>query len=353
LENEGIGLIKKNCDMIIQLEKRISLEQKELLQERLQQIKYKGNEVNTQFGDYIIAVGKSDFDIRSIGTMAGIRDIHKVSDPYKLVSKKWKVNDSVIDLGDGVQIGAGDLSIMAGPCSIESEDQIASTIKHLVDNGIKIMRGGVYKPRSSPYSFRGLGIDGLKMWHEQAKEAGLKIITEVMMTEQIEDMLPYVDILQVGARNSQNFNLLDALGKIDKPILLKRGISGTIDELLQAAEYIFSNGNEKVMLCERGIRSYEGAYRNCFDVNAIAMLKEKTHLPVIADPSHGIGIRSFVEPVALAGIMAGADGVIMEVHQTPEKAFSDGQQTLSYPQAHKTYQKTKRTFALREEMKQI
>ncbi len=339
--------------MIIQLDSNITTLQKEELQKTLEGINYKGNQVATQFGDYIVAVGKKDFDIRSIGIMAGVKDIHKVSDPYKLVSKKWKVNDTVIDLGDGVKMGSGHFSMMAGPCSIESEKQIESTIEHLVDNGIKIMRGGVYKPRSSPYSFRGLGMDGLKMWHAKAKEAGLKIITEVMMVEQIEAMAEYIDIFQVGARNSQNFNLLDALGEVDKPILLKRGISGTINELLQAAEYIFSNGNEKIMLCERGIRSYESAYRNCFDINAIAMLKEKTHLPVISDPSHGIGVRAFVEQVALASVMAGADGVIMEVHQTPEKAFSDGQQTLSYKQAGKTYQKLRKTFGMREEFKRL
>ncbi len=339
--------------MIIQLEKDISHDQKKKLQEKLETINYKGNEVNTQFGDYIVAVGKKEFDIRSIGTMQGIRDIHRVSDPYKLVSKKWKVNDSIIDLGDGVKIGTGHFPIMAGPCSIESEEQIESTIQHLVDNGIKIMRGGVYKPRSSPYAFRGLGMDGLKKWYQQAKAAGLKIITEVMMVEQIQEMADYIDIFQVGARNSQNFNLLDALGEVDKPVLLKRGISGTIDELLQASEYIFSNGNEKIMLCERGIRSYEKAYRNCFDINAIAILKEKTHLPIISDPSHGIGVRKFVEPVALASIMGGADGIIMEVHQTPEKAFSDGQQTLSYQQAEKTYAKIRKTYALREEFKRM
>ncbi len=339
--------------MIIQTEKNITAQQKEILLEELNKIQYKGNEISTQFGNYIVAVGKKDFDIRSIGTLEGVRDIHRVSDPYKLVSKKWKVNDTVIDLGDGVKIGSGHFQMMTGPCSIESEEQIASTIKHLVDNGIKIMRGGVYKPRSSPYSFRGLGIDGLKMWYAQAKEAGLKIITEVMMSEQIDEMMDYVDIFQVGARNSQNFNLLDALGKVDKPVMLKRGISGTMDELLQGAEYIFSNGNEKVMLCERGIRSYEKAYRNTFDVNAIAMLKEKTHLPVIADPSHGIGVRSFVDPIALAGIMAGADAVIMEVHECPEKAFSDGQQTLSYGEAKKSYYKMNKAYAMREEFSRI
>lgn len=336
--------------MIIQLEKNISDIQLDKLNEKLQRIEYKGNRVQTQFSDYIIAVGKKEFDIRSIGKMEGVRDIHKVSDAYKLVSKKWKVNDTIIDLGDGVKIGTNHFQMMAGPCSIESEEQIESTVNHLVENGVKIMRGGVYKPRSSPYSFRGLGIDGLKMWYKTAKAAGIKIITEVMMTEQIDEMMEYVDIFQVGARNSQNFNLLDALGKVDKPVMLKRGISGTMDELLQAAEYIFSNGNERILLCERGIRSYEKAYRNCFDINAIAMLKEKTHLPVVSDPSHGIGIRRFVEPVALASVMAGADAVIFEVHQVPEKAFSDGQQTINYGQANSMYEKLRKTYEFKNNL---
>ncbi|MEL7222048.1 MAG: 3-deoxy-7-phosphoheptulonate synthase, partial [Bacteroidota bacterium] len=297
-----------------------------------------------------IGVGKKEFDIRAIGTLAGIKDIHKVSDAYKLVSKKWRVDNTVIDLGDGVKIGEGSPAMMVGPCSIESEDQVALTIAHMQKNGISIMRGGVYKPRSSPYSFRGLGIDGLKMWHNQTKEASLKIITEVMMVDQIEEMYDYVDVFQVGARNSQNFNLLDALGEVDKPVLLKRGISGTIDELLASAEYIFSNGNERIMLCERGIRSYEKAYRNTFDINAMVMLKEKTHLPVIADPSHGIGVRRFVDKIALASAVAGADGIIMEVHHEPEKAFSDGQQTLSFAQAERLYKQLKRLEWLQEEV---
>lgn len=334
--------------MIIQLEPSISTTEKEQLANRLEEIRYQTNEVNTQFGHYLIGIGKAEFDIRSIGNLPGIKDIHRVTDAYKLVSKKWKVEDTLIDLGDGVKIGTGHFAMMAGPCSIESEAQIASTIQHLLDNGIRIMRGGVYKPRSSPYSFRGLGIDGLKMWHEQTREAGVKIVTEVMMTEQIEAMIDYVDIFQVGARNAQNFNLLDALGKVDKPVLLKRGISGTVEELLQAAEYIFSNGNERIMLCERGIRSYETAYRNTMDLNAVAILKEKSHLPVIADPSHGIGVRRFVDKIALASVMAGADGVIIEVHERPEKAYSDGQQTLSYKEAGQLYARLRQTFELRE-----
>jgi 3-deoxy-7-phosphoheptulonate synthase len=195
-------------------------------------------------------------------------------------------------------------------------------------------------------------MDGLKLWYSLAKEAGIKIITEVMMTEQIEQMFDYVDIFQVGARNSQNFNLLDALGEVDKPVMLKRGMSGTVEELLQSAEYIFSHGNERIMLCERGIRTYEKAYRNTMDINAIAILKEKSHLPVIADPSHGIGVRRFVPKVALASVMAGADGVIFEVHHTPEKAFSDGQQTLNYRESEALIKNLKNAFRFREELVQ-
>lgn len=334
--------------MIIQLEPNITDSQKDQLKSELRKIQYKVNPVKTQYANYLVGVGKREFDIRSIGTLPGIKDIHRVSDAYKLVSKKWRVDNTVIDLGDGIRIGDGEPAMMVGPCSIESEEQVALTIEHMKKNNIRIMRGGVYKPRSSPYSFRGLGPDGLKMWYEQAREAGIKIITEVMMVDQIEGMYDYVDIFQVGARNSQNFNLLDALGEVDKPVLLKRGISGTIDELLASAEYIFSNGNERIMLCERGIRSYEKAYRNTFDINALVMLKEKTHLPVIADPSHGIGLRRFVDKIALASAVAGADGIIMEVHHEPEKAFSDGQQTLSFDQAERLYKQLKRLEWLRE-----
>lgn len=336
--------------MIIQIEPNIQEAELQALTDKLENLQYSTSRVSTQFGKYIIGVGRQAFDIRAIGTMPGIRDIHRVSDAYKLVSKKWRVQDTVIDLGEGIKLGSGHFGMMAGPCSIESEEQIESTIKHLQANQVCIMRGGVYKPRSSPYSFRGLGQDGLKMWYRQAQKAGIRIVTEVMMTEQIDDMYDYVDIFQVGARNAQNFNLLDALGKVDKPILLKRSMSGTIEELLQSAEYIFSNGNEKIMLCERGIRTYEKAYRNTMDVNAIAMLKEKTHLPVIADPSHGIGVRTFVPPIALASVMAGADGVIMEVHERPEKAYSDGQQTLSYQEAERLYKGLRQAYELRSSL---
>lgn len=323
--------------MIIQLENRISNERLDKIKNQVLKMGFDHNLVKTQFANYLVGIGKNEIDLRTIGSMDGIEDIHRVSDQYKLVSSKWKLSQTSVDLGDGIQIGDGHFGIMAGPCSIESEEQVLHTVEHLKKNNIHIMRGGVYKPRSSPYSFRGLGIDGLKMFYKHCSENGIKIITEVMQVSQIDDMLEYVDIFQVGARNSQNFNLLDALGKVDKPVMLKRGIAGTIDELLQAAEYIFSNGNEKVLLCERGIRTFEKAYRNTLDLNAVAILKDKSHLPVIVDSSHGIGIRKYIEPMTLAGVMTGADGIIIEVHEEPEKAISDGQQSLNFDEASILY----------------
>ncbi|NOS56239.1 MAG: bifunctional 3-deoxy-7-phosphoheptulonate synthase/chorismate mutase [Cyclobacteriaceae bacterium] len=334
--------------MIIQLTSSIQSSQKDSIVSKVTSLGYKSTEVNTQLGSYLIAIGKKEFDIRQIGFMPGIADIHQVSDEYKLVSRKWKVDQTQVDLGDGVFIGGGSLAIMAGPCSIETEKQVELTLTHLKKSGVKIMRGGVFKPRSSPYAFRGLGVDGLKMWHQLAKAAGIKIISEVMQVSQIAEMDDYVDVFQVGARNTQNFNLLDELGKVDKPVMIKRGISGTLEELLSSAEYVFSGGNEKLILCERGIRTYEKASRNTMDINAIPILKEKSHLPVVADPSHGIGIREYVEPVALAAVMAGADGIIYETHQKPEEAYSDAQQTLDFSESERLIRKMKEAFALRD-----
>lgn len=333
--------------MIIQLESKITRLEQQKLQQKLSDVHYQYNLIKTQFQTYLVAIGKEAIDIRSIGQMKGVKDIHRVSEAYKLVSKKWKVADTVIDLGDDTKIGGGHFQTMAGPCSIETVSQIEATVEHLKKNDVRVMRGGVYKPRSSPYSFRGLGIEGLKLFYKTCRANQIKIITEVMQVSQIEPMLDYVDIFQVGARNAQNFNLLDELGKIDKPVLLKRGISGSIEELLQAAEYVFSNGNEKIILCERGIRSFERSYRNTLDLNAVPILKKKSHLPVVVDPSHGIGIREHVPAMTLAAIMAGADGLLVEVHQHPEKAFSDGQQTLSFSEAEILYKKINQTINLR------
>ncbi|MEX2349868.1 MAG: bifunctional 3-deoxy-7-phosphoheptulonate synthase/chorismate mutase [Flavobacteriaceae bacterium] len=328
--------------MIIQLDKNISLQQMEAIQGVLEQFNIKAVDIKTQNHFYKVAVLKDEFDLRRLGRMPGVKDIHRVTDDYKLVSRKWKVTPTTIDLGDGVTISENNFTVMAGPCSIESEEQIEAVVNQLVKNNVKIMRGGVYKPRSSPYAFRGLGMEGLKSFHRICKANGIKIITEVMQVSQIEEMMDYVDIFQVGARNTQNFNLLDALGEVDKPVLIKRGISGSIDELLQSAEYVFSAGNEKLLLCERGIRTFEGAYRNTFDINAIPILKEKSHLPVIADPSHGIGIRRHVERITLAALVAGADGAIIEMHYEPEKAFSDGQQTLDFDEFSSLVSKIKK-----------
>jgi len=321
--------------MIIQIAQGIDRTGVDRLMEQISDFGFKVTEVTTQVGRYLIALGSPDVDIRKIGSLGGVQDVHVVSDAYKLVSKKWKVSPTVIDLGDGVKIGGGDFSMMLGPCSLESAEQISTIAEFLSKNGIRIMRGGAFKPRTSPYAFRGMGIEGLRIFSEIAKPLGLKLTTEVMDASQIEPMYPYVDIFQVGTRNSQNFTLLDELGKTDKPVLLKRGMSGTIEELLQSAEYIFANGNERILLCERGIRTFEKSYRNTLDINAIPTLKEKSHLPVIIDPSHGIGVRRHVESIALAGLAAGADGAIIEIHPKPEKAASDGAQTLNFEETER------------------
>ncbi len=316
--------------MIIQFDKQSTEKEKEAVLKVLEDKKVKTASIKTQSTHYLIGIIEDEIDIRLIGNLPGVIDVHRVTDSYKLVSKQWKVKSTTIDLGDGVVIDENNFALMAGPCSIESEVQIERIVEQLVKCNVKIMRGGVYKPRSSPYAFRGLGNEGLKLFYKHCQSNGLKIITEVMQVSQIEEMIDYVDIFQVGARNTQNFNLLDALGHVNKPVMIKRGISGSIDELLQSAEYVFSAGNEKILLCERGIRTFENAYRNTFDINAIPILKEKSHLPVIADPSHGIGIRKHVSKITLAAVVAGADGAMVEMHYEPEKAFSDGQQTLNF-----------------------
>src|SRR5690606_16036691 len=336
--------------MIVQLKQSVREEGVAAIADQMSALGYKTTRVVTGNGSYLVGIGSREFDIRKIGHMEGVADVHRVSDVYKLVSRKWKVERTAIDLGDGVVIGDGDLALMAGPCSIESEGQVAATLAHLRENNVRIMRGGVFKPRSSPYAFRGLGTEGLKMWYKQARAAGVKIISEVMQVSQIEEMVDYVDIFQVGARNTQNFNLLDALGKAGKPVMIKRGISGTIEELLYSAEYVFSAGNEQLILCERGIRTYERASRNTRDINAIPILREKSHLSVIADPTHGIGMREHVEPVALAAVIAGADGIIYETHQSPEAAASDGQQTLNFGESARLIEKARKVLALRQQL---
>jgi len=335
--------------MIIQLEPNLDQNSRTRLIGMVESYGFELKNIRTQRAEYLIALGSPNIDIRAIGNLDGVKDIFAVNDKHKLVSNKWKTAPTVIHLDNNTTIGGEELCIMAGPCAIESETQVEEIAGFLAENDISIMRGGVFKPRSSPYSFRGAGIEGLKYFSSICKNHGIKIITEVMHAEQIGQMEEFVDIFQVGARNSQNYNLLDALGKTDKPIMLKRGLSGTIDELLFSAEYIFSGGNEKIILCERGIRTFETAYRNTLDLNAVPTLKAKTHLPVIVDPSHGTGNREMVEPMALAAIMCGADGIMIEMHKTPERAISDGDQSLTLPQAETLFRKMKATWDFKKE----
>jgi 3-deoxy-7-phosphoheptulonate synthase len=259
-----------------------------------------------------------------------VESVHRVTRPYKLASRDFHPADSVIDVGFGVAIGGPQLTIMAGPCSIETEDHIFDSARAVKAAGANVLRGGAFKPRTSPYAFRGLGEDGLRFLHAAGREYGLPVITELMSVRDIDAVCEYADIIQIGARNMQNFMLLDEVGRVQKPVMLKRGLSGQIEEWLLAAEYIMAQGNPNVILCERGIRTFETAYRNTFDVNAIPVARELTHLPIIADPSHGTGRASLVVPVALAAVAAGADGLMIEVHNNPDHALSDGAQSLTY-----------------------
>jgi len=274
------------------------------------------------------AIGvKPTFDIRKIKILDGVADVYRITVPFKLASRSFKEDDTTIVINDTV-IGGKKISMIAGPCSIESEKQIFHLAKVVAESGVKILRGGAFKPRSSPYSFQGLGIDGLKLIRKAADEFGLLVITEVLQINQIEQVCKYADILQIGARNMQNFALLTEVGKADKPVMLKRGLSATIEEWLMSAEYILSNGNKNVFLCERGIRTFEHYTRNTFDLSAIPVVHEKSHLPIFADPSHAVGLRDKVPPMARAAVAAGADGLMIEIHHEPEKALSDGPQAL-------------------------
>jgi len=269
-------------------------------------------------------------ELLALSSAPGVEEIVRISHPYKLAARSVRPEGTVIELGKGVSIGGREVVVAAGPCAVESSEQIHSIAASVAQAGAKLLRGGAFKPRSSPYSFQGLGKEGLELLRDAADKNGLLVVSEVMDPSQIEIMLPYVDVLQVGARNMQNYHLLRGLGEVDKPVLLKRGMSGTIEELLLSAEYIMAGGNYKVILCERGIRTFETALRNTMDIAAIPVLKSLSHLPVVADPSHGTGKRDKVAPMARAAVAAGADGLLIEVHPDPERAMSDGVQSL-YP----------------------
>jgi len=288
--------------------------------------------------------GKVDFDTRDIELLDGVEEVLRISAPYKLASRAFRPEGSLVQLGDGVVVGGEKVVMMAGPCSIESAEQIETIAALIAKLGIRVLRGGAFKPRTSPYSFQGLGPKGLEYLRRAAQRHHLVTVSEVMDQTQIPLMLEYVDVLQVGARNMQNYNLLKELGKVSKPILLKRGISATIEELLLSAEYIMAGGNYNVVLCERGIRTFESYTRNTLDVSAIPVIKKLSHLPIIADPSHGTGRRDKVLPLARAAVAAGTDGLLIEVHHDPEKALSDGAQSL-FPEQMEQLMKELRMIA--------
>lgn len=292
-------------------------------------IHYSAGEERTIMG---VVGDTSRIDRENIEVMPGVERIIPITDNYKLAGKTFKPTPDVYDLGRGVLLGGGHFVNMAGPCSVESYEQLYDTARAVRAAGARILRGGAYKPRTSPYAFQGTGHEGLVWMREVADELDMLVISEVMSEADIDGMLPYVDIFQIGTRNAQNFRLLKAVGQAGKPVMLKRGMAETIDEWLASTEYILSEGNYKVILCERGIRTFENAYRSTLDIGAIPVLKEKTHLPVVVDPSHAAGNWRLVPALARASVAAGADGLIIEVHPNPPKAMSDAAQQLTFEQ---------------------
>lgn len=273
---------------------------------------------------------RNRLDVGAVSMMPGVRDTVIVSTPYKLTSREFHPEDTVVRVGEESVVGGLDIAVMAGPCAVESEEQIEACAEFAASCGTRILRGGAFKPRSSPYSYQGLGGEGLKLLRKAADRHGMAVVTEVMTIDQIDTVSEYADLLQVGARNMQNYPLLTALGHTEKPVLLKRGMAATIQEWLMSAEYVLTEGNPDVILCERGIRTFETATRNTLDLSAVPVIKHLSHLPIIVDPSHGVGSRRFVASMARAAVAAGADGIMIEIHPCPEKALSDGPQSLNF-----------------------
>ena len=308
----------------------------EKIQKVIDFIKQKGFDAHISKGaDHTVigAVGRKVIDKRDIELLDGVKEVIRISSPYKLVSRVFKPADTIIDV-QGVKFGGEHIGMIAGPCTVETYEQMDETAKKLSSYGVRVLRGGAFKPRTSPYAFQGLGEEGLKILREVADKYNMVVTSEVMEVAQIPIFLKYVDILQVGARNMQNFSLLKSLGEVRKPILLKRGLSATIEEWLMSAEYIMAGGNREVILCERGIRTFEHITRNTLDISAIPVVQKISHLPVIVDPSHATGLRDKVAPMSKASIAAGANGLIIEVHNLPETAVCDGAQSL-YPEQFK------------------
>ncbi len=315
--------------MIVILKEGVTRTQIERVERRLIDLGFKTHPIYGEIKTVIGAIGdKRNVNRNAILLMEGVEEIVPIMLPYKLASKELYKKPTLVDIGDDIQIGGTQLVVMAGPCAIEGESEFIEVAYKIKESGAQILRGGAYNPRSSPYSFQGLEVEGLKILDMARRETGLRIVTEVVDPRDVETVDRYVDIIQIGARNMQNFRLLKEVGNGKKPVLLKRGLAATITEWLMAAEYIMNEGNENVILCERGIRTYETATRNTMDISAVPAIKEMSHLPIIADPSHATGHAKYVPSMAKAAIAAGADGLIIEVHQDPPHAMSDGEQSL-------------------------
>ena len=315
--------------MVVVLEPRASEPQTEAVVERLHAYGFGVHRSAGVEQTVLGAVGEQpDFDVRHIKVLDGVKEVFRITSPYKFASRTWHPEDTVVDV-DGVPVGGDEVIVMAGPCSVESEGQIETSAAAVAAAGARILRGGAYKPRSSPYAFQGLGEDGLRMMREAADRHGLKVVTEVMTAEQIAPVSRYAHVFQIGARNMQNFPLLREVGRAGLPVLLKRGLAATIEEWLMSAEYVLAEGNPNVILCERGIRTFETATRNTLDLSAVPVAQRASHLPVVVDPSHGTGLRHLVAPLAAAGVAVGADGLMVETHPNPPEALSDGPQSLT------------------------
>ena len=318
--------------MIVAMQESASEEQIQQVVEHLIRMGFSVHRTTGARQTVLAAVGaRVDFDTRNLEVLSGVQEVHRISAPYKLAGRSFRPQGTVVEFANGLQIGGDEVVVMAGPCSVESREQLFAVAEKVSKAGARVLRGGAFKPRTSPYSFQGLGLEALKLLREAGDRFGMLVISEVMEISQIAMMQPYVDILQVGARNMQNFNLLRELGKAKKPVLLKRGIAATLEELLLSAEYIMAGGNYDVILCERGIRTFETYTRNTMDISAIPIVKKLSHLPMTSDPSHGTGLRDKVPPMARASVAAGADALLIEVHHDPDKALSDGAQSL-YPE---------------------
>jgi 3-deoxy-7-phosphoheptulonate synthase len=318
--------------MIVAMQETATEDQIQVVTEHLIEMGFSVHRTTGERQTILAAVGaRSDFDTRNLEVLSGVMEVHRISAPYKLAGRSFRPQGTIIEFKNGVKVGGKEVIVMAGPCSVESREQLFTVAEQVAKAGARALRGGAFKPRTSPYSFQGLGLDALKLLREAGDKHNMLVVSEVMEISQIEVMLPYVDILQVGARNMQNFNLLRELGKLKMPILLKRGIAATIEELLLSAEYIMACGNYNIIACERGIRTFETYTRNTLDISAIPIVHKLSHLPIASDPSHGTGRRDKVAPMARASIAAGADSLLIEVHHNPDKALSDGAQSL-YPE---------------------